>query len=130
MSLSVSVSPSVHVAPSPNTELAELLLLNSPLPLPSLAPSPLVVTAPPSVAPSQPPHSESALPTDPGPYRSMSVDDEEGIDDDDLRAVVAPKHLEMPYTSEEEGWLTQQLERFRGAYDQVSLGEELVNEFM
>jgi hypothetical protein len=46
------------------------------------------------------------------------------------RAVMAPTHLEMPYTVEEEAWLRSNLDKFRSAYNEVSLGEEYVNEFV
>lgn len=50
--------------------------------------------------------------------------------DEDVKAIIAPSHLEMPYTMEEEAWLTRQLEKFKYAYEEVSLGEDLVNEFV
>ena len=38
--------------------------------------------------------------------------------------------LEMPYTREEENWLKKQLENFNEAYHAVSLGSDLINEFV
>ncbi len=46
------------------------------------------------------------------------------------RIVTMPKELEMPYTSEEEAWLKLQLANFEQAYQEVSFGEDLINEFI
>lgn len=43
---------------------------------------------------------------------------------------VSPAELEMPYTMEEEAWLKNQLQMFQTAYSEVSLGDDLVNEFV
>ncbi|TRY76250.1 hypothetical protein TCAL_08790 [Tigriopus californicus] len=43
---------------------------------------------------------------------------------------VYPTELEMPYTIEEEAWLKNQLHMFQAAYSEVSLGDDLVNEFV
>ena len=67
-----------------------------------------------------------SVPSLPSPSGSII----ELLGDDEALAIVAPQHLAMPYTVEEEAWLNNQLVRFKEVYEEISLGEELVNEFV
>ena len=39
-------------------------------------------------------------------------------------------HLMMPYTNEEESWICRKVELFDKAYSSVSIGENIVSEFV
>ena len=43
---------------------------------------------------------------------------------------ILPKHMAMPYTSEEENWLKHQVHIYNEAFQEVSLGKDFLNEFI